>query len=82
MKSKLYKREREHTKEFYNWLKDEVQKKEECSPELLALSKGPQRATRKFSGYIINGFRFHTKQRDGKCTTQNSGVYLTAQKFC
>ncbi|XP_063939737.1 uncharacterized protein LOC135148446 [Daucus carota subsp. sativus] len=78
VKSKLYKREREHTKEFYNWLKDEVQKKEECSPELLALSKGPQRAARKFSGYIINGFRFHTKQRDGKCTTQNSGVYLTA----
>lgn len=46
--------------------------------ELLNLAKGPQRAAKKFNGYVVNGFRFHTKQRDAKCTTQNSGVILIA----
>lgn len=26
----------------------------------------------------MNGYRFHTKQRDSKCTTQNSGVFQTS----
>ena len=78
MKSKLYKRERDHKKEFYIWLKDQVEKKEGYSSELLALAKGPQRAARRFTGYVVNGLRFHTKKRDGKCTTQNSGVHLMA----
>ena len=39
---------------------------------------GPNRAAKKYSGYILNGYRFHTKYRDAKCTTQNSGVFLTA----
>ena len=62
MKSKLYKRGRDHTKEFYIWLKDEVEKKEGYSSELLALAKGPQRAARRFTGYVVNGLRFHTKK--------------------
>lgn len=74
----MYKRERTHTKEFHNWLKEEVEKKEGCSLELLSLARGPHRAAKKYTGYVINGFRFHTKKRDGKCTTQNSGVCLTA----
>lgn len=28
---------------------------------------------------MINGYRFHTKSRDSRCTTQNSGVFLTAE---
>lgn len=39
---------------------------------------GPNRAAKKFSGYVINGYRFHTKFRDARCTTQNSGVFLSA----
>ncbi|XP_074351452.1 uncharacterized protein LOC141690560 [Apium graveolens] len=34
---------------------------------------------RRFTGYVVNGYRFHTSDRDSRCTTQNSGVYLTAQ---
>ncbi|KAJ0041453.1 hypothetical protein Pint_28227 [Pistacia integerrima] len=30
----------------------------------------------RFSGYIINGFRFHTKQLEGKRVKQNSGVLV------
>lgn len=77
-KSKRYERERTHTNEFYNWLKEEVEKRTETDLELLNLAKGPQRAAKKFNGYAVNGFRFHTKRRDAKCTTQNSGVILTA----
>ncbi|KAK1361459.1 hypothetical protein POM88_045933 [Heracleum sosnowskyi] len=77
-KSKKYEREKTHTQEFHNWLNDEVGKRRESSLELLHLARGPQRAAKKFSGYVVNGFRFHTKKRDAKCTTQNSGVILTA----
>ncbi|KAK1373230.1 hypothetical protein POM88_029423 [Heracleum sosnowskyi] len=77
-KSKKYEREKTHTQEFHNWLNDEVGKRSESSLELLHLARGPQRAAKKFSGYVVNGFRFHTKKRDAKCTTQNSGVILTA----
>lgn len=77
-KSKRYNKERTHTKEFPKWLKEEVERKKDCSLELVNLAKGPQRAAKKYTGYMINGFRFHTKQRDARCTTQNSGVFLTS----
>ncbi|WOH09924.1 hypothetical protein DCAR_0729384 [Daucus carota subsp. sativus] len=67
-KSKRYKRERDHTGEVCEWFKNEI----------ASLAKGPNRAAKRFSGYIVNGYRFHTKLRDQNCTTQNSGVYLTA----
>ncbi|KAL8090711.1 hypothetical protein AgCh_039959 [Apium graveolens] len=38
----------------------------------------PKRVPRQFRGYVVNGYRFHTKSRDKKCITQNGGVYLTA----
>nr|XP_017216852.1 PREDICTED: uncharacterized protein LOC108194417 [Daucus carota subsp. sativus] len=81
-KSKKYAREKSHTVEFHHWLKDEVQKLKEPSSELLNLSRGPQRAAKKYSAHVVNGFRFHTKKRDAKCTTQNSGVILTALTTC
>ena len=48
------------------------------SRELDALARGPTRIARHFSGYAINGFRFHTIKRDDRCTTQNSGVFVSA----
>lgn len=76
--SKRYKTERIHADEICDWFKDEISKKNEVSREVAALAKGPRRSAKQFSGYVVNGFRFHTKGRDAKCTTQNSGVYLTA----
>ena len=76
--SKRYKRERAHMDEFCEWFRDEIRKKTNVSRELASLAKGPRREAKRFSGYIVNGYRFHTKQRDRKCTIQNSGVYLTA----
>ena len=48
------------------------------SEEIKYLAKGPYRHARRFKGYIINGFRFRTKDRDKGRTTQNSGVILNA----
>ncbi|KAJ8619875.1 hypothetical protein MRB53_028404 [Persea americana] len=39
----------------------------------------PLRAVMCFKGYIVNGFRFHTKDRERQRKTQNSGVFLTAE---
>ena len=77
--SKRYKRARIHTKEFVSWLKEKVAEMNNVSRELEVLALGPQRTAKRFSGYVVNGYRFHTRSRDSRCTTQNSGVFLTAE---
>ncbi|XP_015945601.1 uncharacterized protein LOC107470705 [Arachis duranensis] len=42
------------------------------------LVRGPNQVAKRFSGYIINGYRFHTRHRDVRRKTQNSGVTLEA----
>ena len=42
------------------------------------LSRGPNSIAKRYSGYLINGYRFHTKRRDARQKTQNSGVTLVA----
>lgn len=64
--------------DFWKWLKLEVGKKEFISKELELLALGPNPSAKRFSGYVINGFRFCTKERDAKCTTQNSGVFQSS----
>ena len=44
--------------------------------ELLSLSRGPIQYVKSYSGYVANGFRFHTVQRDKSLATQNSGVVV------
>lgn len=51
---------------------------EEVSDWLKALSRGPNNVARRYSGYVINGFRFHTRKREARLKTQNSGVTLEA----
>jgi len=46
--------------------------------QLKALSRGPNTAAKRFSGYVINGYRFHTMKRDARRKTQNSGVTLVS----
>lgn len=42
------------------------------------MARGPNRATERFKGYVINGFRFHTKDREANRKTQNSGIVVVA----
>ena len=50
------------------------------SEHILSLSRGPSTLVTRYKGYIINGFRFHIREREkGKKKTQNSGVVVTAE---
>ena len=49
-------------------------KGEEVSDVLYALSCEPDLRVRIFSGYLVDGIRFHTTDRDKSRRTQNNGV--------
>ncbi|KAF7801039.1 uncharacterized protein G2W53_044442 [Senna tora] len=51
---------------------------DDISDFVKGLSRGPNTVAKKFSGYVINGYRFHTGMRDGRCKTQNGGVTVEA----
>ena len=43
------------------------------------LARGPLEIVRRYSGYIVNGVRFHTKTRERCLKTQNSGIVVTVK---
>ena len=49
------------------------------SEDILSLSRGPSTSVTCYKGYIINGFRFHIREREKGKKTQNSGVFVTAE---
>ncbi|KAH0769857.1 hypothetical protein KY290_013838 [Solanum tuberosum] len=52
---------------------------QEDVPDLIKqLFRGPNSIAKRYSGYLINGYRFHVRQRDARRKTQNSGVTLVA----
>lgn len=51
---------------------------EHISDELFWLAKGPNDMAIRYTAYLINGFRFHTKDRELNRNTQNSGVVVSA----
>ena len=55
-----------------------VSTSEQSNEEFRLLAIGPSKWMRRYLGYIINGLRFHTKQREARRKTQNSGVFLSA----
>ena len=42
--------------------------------ELWSLVNGPNLLVKEYSGCIVNGVRFRTREVDNRCKTQNSGV--------
>ena len=48
------------------------------SQELIALARGPNEVVNRYKGFIINGFKFHTKDREKFRKIQNSGVMVEA----
>lgn len=57
----------------------ELENNEQISEEIKWLAKGPNKLARRFKGFLINGFRFHTKDRERKRRFQNSGVVVIAK---
>ncbi|XP_074336049.1 uncharacterized protein LOC141673217 [Apium graveolens] len=76
-----YKRAQRHTTEFWDWLREEVGKMVEVSFDLGVFALGPNRTARSFTGYVVNGYRFHTSDRDSRCTTQNSVVLFKCRWY-
>ncbi|XP_019260867.1 PREDICTED: uncharacterized protein LOC109238842 [Nicotiana attenuata] len=76
-RSNAWVRVRDHSREFSNWFKEKV--KNIVVPDYLRwLAKGPNMVATRYTAFFINGYRFHTKERDSRCKTQNSGVTLSA----
>ncbi|XP_077232589.1 uncharacterized protein LOC143869927 [Tasmannia lanceolata] len=76
--------ERIHNAEFPEWLKGYVRKlrdegNDPVSENLRWVARGPSQRVKKYSGCLINGFRFHTKALERKRKTQNSGVVVVAK---
>ncbi|KAK5811903.1 hypothetical protein PVK06_027288 [Gossypium arboreum] len=46
--------------------------------EVKWLSQGPNRVVKRYSGFIMNGFRFHTKYHERLRRTQNCGVVVNS----
>ena len=74
-----------HTKSFASWLQNHIDEEIQCGSSiddtLRWLSHMPQTRELSYEGYLINGFRFHTMQRDNMQISQNSGVTLVAESY-
>ncbi|XP_058112986.1 uncharacterized protein LOC131256009 [Magnolia sinica] len=73
--------ERIHNEKFPDWLGKHVDHvgNDQVPKEVRSLARGPNTVARRFKGYIINGFRFRTRDRERDLKTQNSGVVVTAK---
>ncbi|XP_056848905.1 uncharacterized protein LOC108829822 [Raphanus sativus] len=70
-----------HTKNFASWLKEQVPLDSTAHDETLKwIAYGPRCSARSYTGFIVNGQRFHTISVDRK--SQNSGVYYEATAVC
>ncbi|KAA0067182.1 transposase [Cucumis melo var. makuwa] len=73
----------EHNRSFSHWLSTRVAlalevPKNSITPSLRWIAHGPSPDVATYSGYIINGYYYHTKRRDDIRRVQNSGVSITA----
>jgi len=50
--------------------------RENCGEEIIALARGPSTYVKKYKAFLINGYRFHTKDRELQRNTQNFGVVV------
>ncbi|KAH0632935.1 hypothetical protein KY284_035721 [Solanum tuberosum] len=72
-----WRKAKNHCQNFSQWF--ETRALQEDVPYLIKqLSRGPNSVAKRYSGYLINGYRFHVRQRDARRKTQNSGVTLVA----
>ncbi|KAK6919646.1 protein of unknown function DUF4216 [Dillenia turbinata] len=74
--------EQRHDIEFPLWFQQCVLKSSfPCNGEIQSLAFGPDSRVRRYSGCMINGYRFHTKDRENERKTQNSGVVVKGEHW-
>nr|XP_027071665.1 uncharacterized protein LOC113696453 [Coffea arabica] len=77
-----YEREKIHSETFYKWFKkhvEDLEKSNSCHDyykEIAYLVAGPDKWAKSYSGYIVNGFRFHTKKREMRRILEYYGVLV------
>ena len=57
----------------------ELRKSEQVTEQVKWLARGLNSVAKRFKGFIVNGFRFHTKDRERNRRRQNSGVVITTE---
>ncbi|KAI5317181.1 hypothetical protein L3X38_036888 [Prunus dulcis] len=72
-----------HNRRFISWFHDRVagqlcMNMNAVTDIVKWLAQGPRKGLMKYSGYAVDGYRYHTKARDNKCAVQSSGVCLVA----
>ncbi|XP_052113845.1 uncharacterized protein LOC127744972 [Arachis duranensis] len=70
-------RAKNYSKNFPTWFKT-CALRHDVPNWIKELSRGPTQCAKRYSGYFINGYIFHTRQREVRRKTQNSGVTLVA----
>ncbi|XP_057444023.1 uncharacterized protein LOC130736195 [Lotus japonicus] len=78
--------EKRHKEQFPKWFENEVLRlqqlgDERISKQLEILSKGPDFRVFNHKGYILNGFKFRTKDAEKHLKTQNSGVIVKGDEL-
>ncbi|XP_010513121.1 PREDICTED: uncharacterized protein LOC104789069 [Camelina sativa] len=67
---------RTHFQKFASWLKEQIPMTSDHEDALKWLAYGPRLCARSYTGYIVNGNRFHTVSVDiGKLKTVSGGYY-------
>ncbi|CAI0464567.1 unnamed protein product [Linum tenue] len=62
---------------FYHHVSELCKGKDaQLTKELISLARGPLCGVERFHGYVINGFRFHTRDHESQKAKQNSGILL------
>ncbi|KAL6554186.1 hypothetical protein OROMI_019859 [Orobanche minor] len=75
---------RTHSQEFSLWFCSQVlatdnnDSTEAIQNDISYLAKGPVHTGKRYKGFIINGFRFNTRETERNRKTQNSGVEVSA----
>ncbi|KAK5838821.1 hypothetical protein PVK06_007560 [Gossypium arboreum] len=66
------------TESFHEWLSQTVWSGKDVNDEVKWISQGPNRVIKRYSAFLINGYRFHTKYRERMRRTQNCGVVVNS----
>ncbi|XP_057443879.1 uncharacterized protein LOC130736038 [Lotus japonicus] len=75
-----------HREQFHKWFENEVVRLQQLGDtritnQLVTLSKGPDFRVFNHKGYILNGFKFRTKDAEKHLKTQNSGVIVKGDEL-
>ncbi|KAG8493359.1 hypothetical protein CXB51_010946 [Gossypium anomalum] len=66
------------TESFHEWLSQTVWSGKDDNDEVKWLSQGPNRVIKRYSAFLINGYKFQTKYRERMRRTQNCGIVVNS----